>query len=291
MKIGFLTNSIVESGMDDLLQIAAWGKENGFQDLEIGPSLTLKEEDVFSVKNTGEIDISAFIFCRNFLSGDKEQAQEYKDNILKRIELAGKYQIPKVICSTGVSPISHDGFRYDPYKSLDESVSFLQVMLEKAVQQNVTLCVENCPLMGNIGFAPFMWKELFAQLDSPNFKLAFDPSHLIWQMIDPYLAIETFGDKIAHVHAKDTEIRRDVLAQTGILYSPKDKETTNAGWWRYRVPGLGEIDWVKIVDKLVEAEFDGTISIEHEDPIWTGTQEKVKHGLVKGRRHIENCLP
>ena len=41
---------------------------------------------------------------------------------------------------------------------------------------------------------------------------------------------------------------------------------------------------------LREAGFDGTISIEHEDPIWSGSQEKVKEGLVRGLRHIQSCL-
>lgn len=177
-----------------------------------------------------------------------------------------------------------------PRKSLDRSTEFLKVMVAKAEDLGVTLCVENCPLMGNIGFAPFMWDELFARIDSPNFKLAFDPSHFVWQMMDPYKAVRDYGSRIAHVHAKDTEILWDELQRTGILFCPKYVEDSSEGWWRYRVPGLGQIDWKKLIDRLREAGFDGTISIEHEDPIWSGSQEKVKEGLVRGLRHIQSCL-
>ncbi|WP_243423792.1 hypothetical protein [Gemmiger formicilis] len=94
----------------------------------------------------------------------------------------------------------------------------------------------------------------------------------------------------ARAVANDTEILWDELQRTGILFCPKYVEDSSEGWWRYRVPGLGQIDWKKLIDRLREAGFDGTISIEHEDPIWSGSQEKVKEGLVRGLRHIQSCL-
>ena len=290
MKLGFLTNVMVSCGISDLKTIAAWGAENGFSDLEVGPTVPLYEEDVAQIREEGRIDLSALIFCRNFLSSDTEQAEEFKRQIIRRIEIAGKYHIPKVLCSTGVAPDSFDGARFDPRKSLDRSVEFLKVMVARAEELGVTLCVENCPLMGNIGFAPFMWDKLFERIDSPYFRLAFDPSHFVWQMMDPYQAIRDYGDRIAHVHAKDTEILWEELRRTGILFCPKFAEDSGDGWWRYRVPGLGQIDWKKLIDRLREAGFDGTISIEHEDPIWSGSQEKVKEGLVRGLHHIQSCL-
>ena len=53
----------------------------------------------------------------------------------------------------------------------------------------------------------------------------------------------------------------------------------DVGWWRYRVPGLGEVDWRRLVDALYEGGFSGVLSVEHEDPIWGGTEAKVKTGL------------
>lgn len=290
MRIGFLTNVLVANGMKNLTEIASWGVENHFQDLEVGPTVELNEQEVAAIREQGKIDISALIYCRNFLADDEAESDMHKENIIKRIEMAGKYRIPKVICSTGVSSKAFDGIYYDPKKSVEQSVEFLKVMVEYAEKNDVVLCVENCPLMGNIGFAPFMWRELFQQVDSERFKLAFDPSHFIWQFMDPYKAVLEFGGKIAHVHAKDTEILYDKLKETGILYNPRPTGNTFHGWWRYRVPGLGQIDWNRLIDCLNQVHYTGTISLEHEDAVWEGDIEKVKCGLLRGRRHLEQFL-
>lgn len=290
MKIGFLTNVVVESGMKELKEIAAWGHSQGFSDLEVGPTVELRENEVDEIKNSGKINISALTFCRNFLTSNKETAEEFKNNILKRIKMAGKFHIEKVVCSTGVSEEAFNGVRFNPMKSIDKSVEFLKIMVEEAEKNNVTLCVENCPIMGNIAISPFMWNEIFRRINSDRLKLAYDPSHLIWQFMDPYEPIIEFSDKIAHVHAKDTEINYTKLKRTGILYSPQTSEIDSSGWWRYRVPGLGQIDWNKIIDHLNQINYQGTISIEHEDPVWTGTRERVLEGIVRGEKHLKRFM-
>src|SRR3954453_1735718 len=63
-----------------------------------------------------------------------------------------------------------------------------------------------------------------------------------------------------------------------------------SGWWRYRVPGLGEIDWRRLVDALYEGGFDGFVSVEHEDPVWSGSQDLVRDGLTIARRTLSPLL-
>jgi len=53
----------------------------------------------------------------------------------------------------------------------------------------------------------------------------------------------------------------------------------DTGWWRYRVPGRGQVDWNAVVDALYAHGFTGTLSVEHEDPVWSGTEAKIKTGL------------
>ena len=53
----------------------------------------------------------------------------------------------------------------------------------------------------------------------------------------------------------------------------------DVGWWRYRVPGLGQVDWGAVVDTLYEGGFDGVLSVEHEDPVWGGTEDRIETGL------------
>jgi sugar phosphate isomerase/epimerase len=61
-------------------------------------------------------------------------------------------------------------------------------------------------------------------------------------------------------------------------------------WWRHRLPGLGSIDWNRIIANLDEIGYTGTISIEHEDPVWDGSLEKVQKGLIKAKKHIESLI-
>ena len=72
----------------------------------------------------------------------------------------------------------------------------------------------------------------------------FDPSHLIWQGIDPYEAILMLGKAIFHVHAKDTFVNDRIVRQTGNvpvpvrLLSRSSTSKTNRRFWigRYRRP-------------------------------------------------------
>jgi sugar phosphate isomerase/epimerase len=42
---------------------------------------------------------------------------------------------------------------------------------------------------------------------------------------------------------------------------------------------LGDVDWRRLIDVMYEGGFKGTLSVEHEDPLWGGTEEKIKVGL------------
>ena len=56
------------------------------------------------------------------------------------------------------------------------------------------------------------------------------------------------------------------------------------------MPGLGQVDWVRLVDALYEGGFDGVLSVEHEDPVWGGTEDKVEIGLQIAHRTLRPLL-
>lgn len=301
MKIGFLTNSLAWAGVKELDKIAEWAMANGFKDLEVGPNIPLKEEVFNNVLEKGILDISAFIYCRNFLIDNETLAKEHRQALIERIRFAPKVGIRKIICSTGVSSksvIVGNNVLYDPEESLNDVAEVFKEFIEEAEKHNVKLCLENCPVMGNISISPYMWDRLFEKLDSDKIGLVLDPSHLIWQFISPYENILKYGQKIYHVHGKDCEVKYDVLNKHGILHNiSKSQSSLKEGenalekvWWRYRLPGLGDINWNKIIANLHEIGYDGTISIEHEDPVWEGSLEKIQAGLIKAKRHIESFL-
>ena len=114
-------------------------------------------------------------------------------------------------------------------------------------------------------------------MPSPAIGLSFDPSHLLWLGIEdiPGL-IREFGGRIYHVDGKDAEIVRDRLRRQGILGS---------GWWRYRLPGNGELDWPAIVAALREIGYDGTITIEQEDDLDPGFD-----AVARSARYLHEVL-
>lgn len=303
MKIGFLTNALVEqarrSGSDafsTLPQVADWAAAHGFTDLECGPMLPLDRAAYEQVLDEGRIGISALIYCRNYLSTDPEEAAQHLAALKERIVFAGALGIDKVVTSTGIDKSVVEGL-YDrdpalrdrgnlirriPAQSLDRVVDLFGPLVELAEKNNVRLCFENCPLMGNIAISPVMWKKLFERLPSDHLGLAYDPSHLVWEMIDPYTPLLEFKDKIFHVHAKDTAIDRVKLARTGIL--------TDFSWWSYRIPGRGELDWRQLLGQLTAEGYDGTLSLEHEDAAYEGSVEAVENGLLDGKAWLETCM-
>ena len=115
---------------------------------------------------------------------------------------------------------------------------------------------------GNLAHSPELWDAMFEAVPSPALGLSFDPSHLVWLQI-PNIpdVIRAYGSRIFHVDGKDTEILHARLARQGILGS---------GWWRYRLPGLGALDWRAIFSALRDAGYDDVVSIENEDPICPG---------------------
>ena len=61
-------------------------------------------------------------------------------------------------------------------------------------------------------------------------------------------------------------------------------------WWRYRIPGMGAIDWPGFISALTEYGYDGPLSTEHEDPVWSGSEEKVKQGLLLAKKYLSTYV-
>jgi sugar phosphate isomerase/epimerase len=94
----------------------------------------------------------------------------------------------------------------------------------------------------------------------------FDPSHLFWQGIDPFVAIKSLGPAIHHVHAKDTFVDRANVARNGVLDTKDYSDLSDRSWYFRTVgDGQGEQAWRDIVSGLRLVGYDYVVSIEHED--------------------------
>ena len=111
------------------------------------------------------------------------------------------------------------------------------------------------------GFKYFakMWKAIDYR---PTFGFNFDPSHLLWQGMDPAQFIREFPDRIYHVHIKDSKVTLD--GKTGILSSHINFGQPNRGW-DFRSPGHGGVNFEEIIRELNRIGYQGPLSVEWED--------------------------
>jgi sugar phosphate isomerase/epimerase len=164
-------------------------------------------------------------------------------------------------------------------------------LVQYAADRGVRLVIENCPMEGwhpdgypaNLAYSPELWDWLAGL----GLYLNYDPSHLMWLGIDPVPALLGHLDRVLHVQAKDVEIDAAARNRYGVFGRLVEKPSPwDSGWWRYRIPGRGQVDWGRIVDALYAAGYDGVVSVEHEDPVWGGDPEQVKNGLRIAERTL-----
>jgi sugar phosphate isomerase/epimerase len=220
---------------------------------------------------------------------DPDPAKRAAQNLYasKCIELCGKLGIPNIGGQSGTMK----------GRPLQEQVDEIQKVY---TEKYFALCEKNKvrilwePYAGgpNIATGPAGWEPLFKAFgNSPYVGLQFDPSHLVWQFMDPVQAARDFADKIYDVHLKDTEILWHVVRRSGI------EPVNNARWWRFRVPGYGSVDWRGFFTVLAENGYQGAMNIENEDnfyyPAYDGQNftEQFKRGFRVAHEFLKTVVP
>ncbi len=95
-----------------------------------------------------------------------------------------------------------------------------------------------------------------------SFGLNFDPSHFIWQDLDPLMFLQDFADKIFHVHVKESV--RQLNGRNGRLGSHLPWADPRRGW-DFVTAGHGDVQWEPIFRMLNAIGYDGPTSVEWED--------------------------
>jgi sugar phosphate isomerase/epimerase len=296
MKLGLLTACLPDL---PLMKIADWAAAHDFEALEVatwpkslGRPFEASHIDVASLsRNQAEeirgrleasgLELSALAYYENNLHPDPAIREEIHAHLRRTISAAQLLGCALVGTFIG----------RDPSRSVRENVRLAEVelppLVECAAERGVRLMVENCPMEGwhpdgypgNLGYSPELWEWMY----SLGFYLNYDPSHLAWLGIDPVAAIRARPERIVHAQAKDVEIQAVARNETGIFGKALNRsDPWDNGWYRYRIPGLGAIDWRRIIDTLYQVGFDGVVSIEHEDPVWTGNENRLLSGLLIG---------
>jgi len=114
----------------------------------------------------------------------------------------------------------------------------------------------------------------------------FDPSHLIWQQIDPCAAVRALQGAIWHVHAKDTDVQDWNAKVNGVLDTKHYADELNRSWI-FRTVGYGtpRSFWCDFVSALRMTGYDGALSIEHEDSLMT-----IREGLEKAIHFLQGIV-
>ncbi len=216
------------------------------------------------------ITISALGYYPNPLDPNLENRRVFIEHLKRVVAAAPRLDVRIVNTFIG----------RDPARSIEENWPLLQQIWPELVRHaeatGVKLAIENCPMLfsldewpggKNLAVSPAIWEAMFQEIPSPHFGLNFDPSQ--------------FGQRIFHVHAKDTRVDADRLYSLGIL---------GLGWHTPKLPGLGDVDWGKLFSALTDAGYLGPICIEVEDRAFEGSLADRKRALRQSKRFLEQFV-
>ncbi|MCL1820229.1 MAG: sugar phosphate isomerase/epimerase [Oscillospiraceae bacterium] len=148
-------------------------------------------------------------------------------------------------------------------EGFDEIVRLWSPILDVFKKNGIKYALEVHP--GEIAYDYWSTKKLLDKFaDRPEFGLNFDPSHLLWQGVEPHLFLNDFIDRVYHVHIKDVAVTLD--GRSGILGSHIDFGDLRRGW-NFRSPGHGDVDFESIIRVLNAHGYGGSLSVEWEDSL------------------------
>ena len=296
MRLGLLTAPFPNT---TLMEVADWTAANGFESIEIacwpvatGPTRRYAGTSHIDVANLSKaqatelvdeigakgLGISGLGFYPNPLHPDPAHREQVIGHLKHVITAASAMGVPYVNTFMGGDAAKSQD------ENWDDALKIWPPIVGFARDAGVLITIENCPMLfsrdewpggHNIAWSPMIWRRILEQWGD-TVGLNYDPSHLVWLMIDQTRFIKEFGPHILHVQAKDLTIDRDGLYERGTLSS-------GIGWQVPRLPGLGDVDWARFHADLYRAGYDGDIIIEHEDRGFEKTDVLVKRGFLLAR--------
>lgn len=174
-------------------------------------------------------------------------------------------------------------------------------LAELAAEHSVRIAFENCDMGGtwqsgdwNIAHNPAAWEMMFDILPAGNIGLEWEPCHQMVSLIDPIPQLDTWADRIFHVHGKDATICWDRIRKYGIHSSVHEDialpsvDQAVKPFVYHRTPGFGDSNWTDIITRLRMNGFRGSIDIEGwHDPVYQADLEMT--GQVHALNYLKQC--
>ena len=295
MRLGLLTDCFVGW---PLTRVVQWAAEHGYSDLEVAAwprsvddhatHLDVEAAEAAGIEGVADlvdaagVHIAAVSYYDNLL--DAERGDAARAHLIACCEAARRLGVGHVGTFVGRDP------RRTVREDLAVAAGLLPRLVAEAARREVTLVVENCPMTpwhpdgqpGNLAYSPELWDWLAGM----GIGLMFDPSHLPSLGIDPVEALRAHG-RPALVQAKGIEVFPDRRNRTGYL-GPVTGDSRP--WWRYRTPGLDDLDWPRIITTLRDTGYAGPIIVEQEDPVLGRSEDGSARGLIAAHDHLAPLL-
>ena len=234
----------------------------------------------------------------NLIGGDEAQRVKNQNHILKLIRIAALLggDANDVVCGTFVGYNNALGREDGGFeKNLMEYKRVFTPIVKYAESLGVTLCYENCPMEGwqavtapdcynNLPGCLAARKLMYALIPSKAHAETYDPSHDVWQHIDPVDVINASDfSRIRRIHIKGTRnFARSAAAihwgrlfpmqKVGERLAKKAKVPQPSCEWdrlhyEPRLPGFGgsdSMDWTAFLQTLMAKGYKYPFVIENE---------------------------
>ncbi len=310
MKLGVFTTLLSNVPFEDALK---YFKSLGIEMIEIGcggypgnahanPAVLLNDEAELEkfkalVAKYG-LEISALSCHGNPVHPNKEIAAKFDKAIRDTILLAEKLGIHQINTFSGC-PGDSETSKYPNWVVCPWPDDFTEIL---EWQWNEVLIpywkdlvafakahgVNKIALELHPGFCVYNTHSLMRLREAvgPEIGANFDPSHLIWQGMDPVACIKEMGDAIFHFHAKDTRVDLRNTSINGVLDTQSYGDLLKRSWV-FRTVGYGNdySYWKDIISALRMVGYDYAISIEHEDSLMSQNE-----GLTKAVSFLKDVL-
>jgi len=310
MKLGVFTTLLSNLPLDEACQ---YFKSLGIEMVELGcagypgnahanPDILLNDDSkVDELKATLAkygLEISALSCHANPVHPNKQIAAEHDKAIRDAILLAEKLGVTQINTFSGC-PGDSENAKYPNWVTCPWPNEFLDIL---DWQWNDVLIpywkdlvafakphgVDKIALEMHPGFCVYNTESLLRLREAvgPEIGANFDPSHLIWQGMDPVASIRALGPAIFHFHAKDTKIDKYNTAVNGVLDVKSYADEINRSWI-FRSIGYGNDAsyWKDIISNLRMVGYDYAVSIEHEDSLMSQNE-----GLSKAVAFLKDVL-
>jgi sugar phosphate isomerase/epimerase len=312
MKLGVFT---VVLGKQPFDKACSYLEKCGVQMIEIGcggfpgtdhcdPQILLSDAKALEAFQdtiaTHHLEISAFSAHGNMVHPRQELREKYDQDLTNAILLAEKLGVPVVNtfsgCPGGSPADTMPNWVTCPWP--DDFSEILEYQWNEVLipywREKVAFAkahgVHRIALELHPGFCVYNTKTLLKLRAAvgPEIGANFDPSHLIWQQMDPCTCIRELGKAGAlfHFHAKDTKMDEANTKLNGVLDTGNYGHERDRSWiFRSVGYGHGEEYWRAIVSELRMAGYDYVLSIEHEDSLMSEQE-----GLSKAISCLKDVL-